>query len=91
MSSPERTGESLHINARRFRYTLGTHEQQERGYGEFIIAELLDHSTIKSVGVYVQNHVDNAYKIDKTMGQALTGISCVFRGEVKKKKILNMT
>lgn len=81
----ERTGESLHINARRFRYTLGTRAARE-GYGEFIIAELLDHSTIKSVGVYVQNHVDNAYKIDKTMGQALTGISCVFRGEVKKKR-----
>lgn len=81
----ERTGESLHINARRFRYTLGTRAARE-GYGEFIIAELLDHSTIKSVGVYVQNHVDNAYKIDKTMGQALTGISCVFRGEVKRKE-----
>lgn len=81
----ERTKEYLHINARRFRYTLGTRAARE-GYGEYIIAELLDHSTTENVGVYVQNHADNAYKIDKAMGQALTGISRVFRGQVKRKE-----
>lgn len=81
----ERTKESLHLNARRFRYTLGTRAARE-GYGEMIIAELLDHSSIDSVGVYVQNHVDNAYRIDKAMGLALTGISNVFRGQVKRKE-----
>lgn len=81
----ERTKKLLYLNARRFRYTLGTRAARE-GYGEFIIAELLDHSSIDSVGVYVQNHVDNAYRIDKAMSLALTGISNVFRGQVKRKE-----
>ncbi|EFE7610018.1 tyrosine-type recombinase/integrase [Escherichia coli] len=81
----ERTGELLNINARRFRYTLGTRAAKE-GYGEIIIAELLDHSTTDNVGIYVQNNVDNAYKIDKAVGKALVGISDAFKGQVKRRE-----
>ena len=49
--------------------------------------------TIKSVGVYVQNHVDNAYKIvSKTMG-AEHWLAIIMRVQrwSKRKKMLNMT
>ncbi|MEG5591547.1 site-specific integrase [Enterobacter hormaechei] len=80
-----RTGKILHVNSRRFRYTIGTRAAKE-GYGEVIIAELLDHSTTTNVGVYVQNNADNAYKIDLAMGEALADISDAFKGQVKRKE-----
>lgn len=80
-----RTGKLLHVNSRRFRYTIGTRAAKE-GYGEVIIAELLDHSTTTNVGIYVQNNADNAYKIDLAVGEALADISDVFRGLVKRKE-----
>lgn len=81
----ERTGQPLHINSRRFRYTLGSRAARE-GYGEVVIAELLDHSTIHSAGIYVQNHVDFADRIDKTVGNDLLVISDAFKGQVKRKE-----
>ena len=50
----ERTGELLHINARRFRYTTGTRAARE-GFGELVIAELLDHADTQNAGVYIKN------------------------------------
>ena len=82
-----RTGKLLHVNSRRFRYTTGTRAARE-GYGEVIIAELLDHSTTTNVGIYVHNNADNAYKIDLAIGSALADISDAFKGQVKKKEEL---
>ncbi len=57
----ERTGERITVNAYRLRYTLGTKLARE-GYRDEIIAELLDHSSILSVGIYTENLADNAEK-----------------------------
>lgn len=47
-----RTGERLHLHARRFRYTLATHLAEE-GASRFHIAEILDHTDLQHVEVYV--------------------------------------
>ena len=49
----ERTGDFINITPTRARRSLGTRAAAE-GHGELIIAELLDHSDIQNVGVYVQ-------------------------------------
>ncbi|MEN9433438.1 MAG: hypothetical protein RLZZ422_1027, partial [Pseudomonadota bacterium] len=60
----ERTGALLHINTRRFRYTLGTRAAQE-GHGELIIAEMLDHTDTQNVGVYTEASPEIIERIDK--------------------------
>ncbi|EDJ1207456.1 site-specific integrase [Salmonella enterica] len=69
------------INARRFRYSLGTRAAQE-GYGMFVIAELLDHRSIKHVGCYVQNVPEYAEKIDEVMTKSLLNYAKAFNGEL---------
>lgn len=48
-----RTGEPLQVTARRFRYTLATHLAAE-GASKFHIAEILDHTDLQNVDVYVE-------------------------------------
>lgn len=48
-----RTGELLQVTARRFRYTLATHLASE-GASKFHIAEILDHTDLQNVNVYVE-------------------------------------
>jgi integrase len=48
-----RTGEPLQVTARRFRYTLATHLAAE-GASKFHIAEVLDHTDLQNVEVYVE-------------------------------------
>ncbi|WP_254592669.1 site-specific integrase [Pectobacterium polaris] len=69
------------INARRFRYALGTRAAQE-GYGEYIIAELLDHRSIRSVGCYVKNIPEHADKIDEVMTKSILNYVQAFKGEL---------
>lgn len=69
------------INARRFRYALGTRAAQE-GYGITVIAELLDHRTIKHVGCYVQNVPEHCNNIDEVMTRGLLNYVKAFKGEV---------
>jgi integrase len=59
----ERTNKLLDIVARRFRYTVGTRAARE-GFGPMIIAELLDHSDIQNVEVYVKNIPEHAEPLD---------------------------
>lgn len=47
-----RTGEHLRLHARRFRYTLATHLAEE-GASKFHIADILDHTDLQNVEVYV--------------------------------------
>ena len=63
----ERTGELLHINARRFRYTTGTRAAKE-GFGELVIAELLDHTDTQNAGVYIKNIPEHVKKLDEAVG-----------------------
>jgi hypothetical protein len=75
----ERTGERLHITSRRFRYTVGTRAAEE-GLGELVIAELLDHTDIQQVGVYVRATQKIAERISKALAIHLAPLAQAFMG-----------
>ena len=74
-----RTGERMKINARRFRYTQGTRAARA-GFGVYVIAELLDHSTTQSAAVYTRDHPNFRFKVDAAVGRALAPIAQAFAG-----------
>jgi integrase len=75
----ERTGEPLNITTNRFRYTTGTRAARE-GFGEMVIAELLDHSDIQNAGVYIENIPEHVEALDKAVGQYLAPYAQAFAG-----------
>lgn len=75
----ERTGDLLHINSRRFRYTTGTRAARE-GFGELVIAELLDHTDTQNAGVYVKNIPEHVKKLDEAVGFQLAPYAQAFVG-----------
>jgi len=75
----ERTGEQLSITARRFRYTTGTRAARE-GFGELVIAELLDHSDTQNSGVYIKNIPEHAERLDEAVGFQLAPYAQAFAG-----------
>lgn len=75
----ERTGAVVHLNAYRFRYTLGTNLARE-GKGEYVIAEALDHSDLQNAGVYVKNIPDIVERIDKAVALQLAPLAQAFQG-----------
>ncbi|MFM4954655.1 site-specific integrase [Aeromonas veronii] len=75
----ERTGDLLHINSRRFRYTTGTRAARE-GFGELVIAELLDHSDTQCAGVYIKNIPEHVKKLDEAVGLQLAPYAQAFVG-----------
>lgn len=77
----ERTGQPLHLNPNRFRYTLGTNLASE-GKGVYVIAEALDHSDTQNAGVYVKNLPDIVERIDKAVAMQLAPYAQIFRGVV---------
>lgn len=79
----ERTGATIHINAYRFRYTLGTNLGRE-GKGEYVIAEALDHSDTQHTGVYVKNLPEIVERIDKAVAYQLAPIAQAFQGVIIK-------
>ncbi|MDY4378740.1 site-specific integrase [Pectobacterium brasiliense] len=80
----ERTMNKLNINSRRFRYTLGTRIARE-GYGEVIIGQLLDHSTLTYTGIYVQYNADHVLKIDNAVSDEMAKYSGIFQGKIQNK------
>ena len=75
----ERTGEPINLTAYRFRYTVGTRAARE-GFGEMVIAELLDHSDNQNAGVYVKNIPEHVEKLDQAIGQYLAPYAQAFAG-----------
>lgn len=75
----ERTGEVLTINARRFRYTTGTRAARE-GFGELVIAELLDHTDTQNAGVYIKNIPEHVKRLDEAVGFQLAPYAQAFAG-----------
>jgi integrase len=75
----ERTGELLNITPVRFRYTTGTRAARE-GFGEMVIAELLDHSDTQNAGVYIKNIPEHVEKLDQAVGQYLAPYAQAFAG-----------
>ena len=83
----ERTGEIIHISPSRFRDTLGTTAASE-GWGEYIIAELLDHADIQNVTNYVGNTPDIVKKLSKKAAKKMAPLARAFQGEVASKEEL---
>jgi hypothetical protein len=79
----ERTGKRIQINARRFRYTVGTRAAEE-GHSELTIAEMLDHSDIQQVAIYVMATQKIVDKISKAMALQLAPIAQAFLGQIVK-------
>lgn len=75
----ERTGDLLEINARRFRYTTGTRTARE-GFGELVIADLLDHNDTQHAGVYVKNIPEHIERLDEAIGFQLAPYAQAFSG-----------
>ncbi len=79
MVHSERTGELLKISSKRFRYTTGTRAARE-GFGQMIIAELLDHSDNQNAQVYIENIPEHLENIDKAVGDQLAYYAQAFAG-----------
>ncbi|WP_324017806.1 site-specific integrase [Aeromonas hydrophila] len=77
----ERTGDYIHITARRFRHTRGTNLGR-KGLGPLIIAEALDHNDTQNVMVYTENTADTATYIDKAIGKQLAPFANAFLGRI---------
>ena len=75
----ERTNDLIALNAHRFRYTQGTRAARE-GYGEAVIAELLDHSDTQNAGVYIENIPDHVEALNKAVGHYLAPYAQAFAG-----------
>lgn len=75
----ERTGELLNISSNRFRYTTGTRAARE-GFGEMVIAELLDHSDNQNAGVYIENIPEHVESLDKAVGHQMARYAQAFAG-----------
>ncbi|WP_109213818.1 site-specific integrase [Klebsiella variicola] len=77
----------IRLNARRFRYTLGTRLAKE-GASVEVIAKALDHKSINSSCIYIKNSSDNVHDIDMSLNSFFEPLSKIFLGEdsTKNKK-----
>ena len=75
----ERTGELLAVDPTRFRYTVGTRAARA-GLGKFLIAELLDHQTIRAAHVYTQYDPNLTEVINAVVGHQLVRYAQAFHG-----------
>lgn len=74
-----RTHNPIKLNARRFRYTLGSRLAKE-GASVEMIAKALDHKSINSSGIYVKNSPDNVHDIDMKLHSFFEPLSKIFLG-----------
>ena len=74
-----RLGEFISISPRRFRYTIGTRAARE-GFGEYVIAELLDHSDTQNAKVYTRQHPNFGRIVDAAVGQQLIPLAQAYAG-----------
>lgn len=66
----ERTGSVMHVIPVRFRRTIGTQAAVE-GHGPLVIAELLDHTDLQNVDVYVSSTPEIIDRIDRAVAAKL--------------------
>ncbi len=76
----ERTERYLELNARRFRYTLGSRLANE-GASIEVIAKALDHKSVNSSGIYIKNSPDNVHDIDNRLNSFFDPLAKIFMGE----------
>jgi integrase len=75
------TGEPLHLHARRFRYTLATHLADE-GASRFHIAEILDHSDLQHVEVYIETSARIADHVARATDPVMAPLVQRFLGRI---------
>lgn len=75
----ERTGDAIHITPTRFRRTIGTQAAVE-GHAPLVIAELLDHTDLQNVGVYVSAMPEIIERIDRAVAAKLAPLAQAFAG-----------
>ena len=76
-----RTGVAMDLSPRRFRRTLGT-RAADAGHSPFVIADLLDHSDLQHVGVYVQAGGSIQDRIDAALDDRAEPLVGLFTGAV---------
>lgn len=81
----ERTGETIHIHPRRFRYTMGTRAAEE-GQHALVIAEMLDHTDTQQVNVYVESTPEIARRIDAATALELAPLAQAFLGKLVRSE-----
>lgn len=77
----ERTGKPMNLSPIRFRRTFGTNAARE-GHGEFVIAEMMDHSDIQSAGIYIAAVPEIVSRIDKAIAMDLAPLAQAFKGKL---------
>ena len=77
----ERTGEPVVLSPRRFRATLGT-RAAEAGYPPVVIADLLDHTDLQHVSVYVETRPSIVERMDAALHGLLEPLAGLFTGTV---------
>ena len=75
----ERTGDNLRVFPTRLRRTLATRAARE-GYGELIIAELLDHTDTQNARVYTENVPEHVDAINEAVARQLAPLAQAFAG-----------
>lgn len=76
-----RTGELLHMRPRRFRYSYATHIA-EAGASKYHLAELLDHTDLQSVDVYVETSPAIAEQVARATDEAMGPLISRFLGKI---------
>lgn len=76
-----RTGTLLLVRPRRFRYTYATH-LADAGASKYHLAELLDHTDLQSIDVYVETSPAIIDQAAKATDQALTPLIHRFLGKI---------
>lgn len=76
-----RTGQLLNLSPRRFRYTLGTEAARE-GASPATIAQLLDHSDLQNVNVYVEASSYVVDQVGSRFDDLFAPVASQFRGEI---------
>jgi integrase len=76
-----RTGELLHMRPRRFRYSYATHIA-EAGASKYHLAELLDHTDLQSVDVYVETSPAIAEQVARATDDAMRPLIRRFLGKI---------
>ena len=76
-----RTGALIVLASRRFRTTLGT-RAAEAGHPPIVIADLLDHTDLQNVGVYVESRPSIVDRVDAALHDRVEPLVGLFMGAV---------
>ena len=76
-----RTGAPINLAPRRFRSTLGT-RAAEAGHPPVVVADLLDHTDLQHVGVYIESRPSIVDRMDAALHDRVEPLAGLFSGEI---------